>query len=117
MCPKPSIERPLGRKEMRMLTVASNSRPGSPLRLLALLATAHAALAFYLWFCAFDVNLVSTSVRLWQVVSGLWLVWPALPAVCAAASVARLCRDAMRPRPAFDAEVRAALRACPPAAG
>jgi len=67
-----------------MLAVTSKSRPGSPLRLLTLLAVAHATLAFYLWFCAFDVNLVSTSVPIWQIVSGLWLVWPILPAVCAA---------------------------------
>lgn len=100
-----------------MHTVTSKSRPGSPLRLLTLLATAHATLAFYLWFCAFDVNLVSTSVRLWQIVCGLWLVWPALPAVCAAVSVARLFRSAMWPKPAVDAAARAALRACRPAAG
>ena len=87
------------------------------MRLLTLFATAHAALALYLWVCAFDVSLLSTSVRLWQIVSGLWLVWPILPAVCGAGSVARLFRGAMRPKPAFDAEVRAALRACPPAAG
>ncbi len=74
-----------GRKAVRMLTATAKSRPGSPLRLLTLLAIAHASLAFYLWFCAPGLSLVSTPVRLWEIVSGLWLVWPALPGVRAAA--------------------------------
>ena len=100
-----------------MLTVTSQSQPGSSLRLLTLLAIVHATLAFYLWFCAFDVNLVLTSVRLWQFLSGLWLVWSVLPAIRAAVLVARFVRGALRPKPAFNADVRAALRARPRAAG
>ena len=101
-----------------MLTVTSKSRPGSSLRLLTLLAIAHATLAFYLWFCAFDVNLVLTSVRLWQILSGLWLVWPVPLAVRAAVLVARFVRGALRPNPAFNADPPwAALRARPRAAG
>lgn len=85
-----------------MLTVTSKSRPGSSLRLLTLLAIAHATLAFYMWFCAFDVNLVLTSVRLWKILFGLWLVWPVPLAVRAAALVARFVRVALRPDPAFE---------------
>jgi hypothetical protein len=83
-----------------MLTVTSKSRPGSSTRLLTLFAIAHATLTFYLWFCAFDVNLVLTSVRLWQILSGLWLVWPVLLAVRAAVLVARFVPGALRPDPA-----------------
>jgi hypothetical protein len=96
-----------------MLTVTSKSRPGSSLRLLTLLAIAHATLAFYLWLCAFDINLVLTSVHLWQFLCGLWLVWPVLAAVRVAPSVARFVRGALRAKPAFNADVRAALRTRP----
>ena len=64
-------------------------RPGSTVRLLALLAVAHATFAFYLWFCAYDVLLPSTSLRFWQIVAWLCLLWPLLPAIRAAASAAR----------------------------
>ena len=50
--------RTLGRKKIRMLTAIANSRPGSRLRLLTLLAAAHASVALSLWLCAFDVNLL-----------------------------------------------------------
>jgi hypothetical protein len=80
-----------------MLTVTLKSRPGSSLRLLTLLAIAHAALAFYLWFCAFDVSLILTSVRFWQMLSALWLVWPVLLAVRVAVPVARFGRGALGP--------------------
>lgn len=73
------------RKAVRMLKATVKSRPGSPLRLLTLLAIAHASLAFYLWFCTPELRLVSAPARLWEIVSGLWLVWPALPGVRAAA--------------------------------
>ena len=90
---------------MTINTVTAISRPGSRLRLLTLLAIAHGSLAFYLWFCAFDVNLVLTSVPLWQVLSGLWVAWPMLLAVLAAVMVARFVRSALRPNPAFNADV------------
>jgi hypothetical protein len=100
-----------------MLTVTSKSRAGSSLRLLTLLAIAHSTLALYLWFCAFDVNLVLTSARLWKILSGLWLVWPVLLTVHAAALVARFVRGALRPNPTFNADVAwAARRARPRAA-
>ena len=101
-----------------MNRVTAISRPGSRVRLLTLLAIAHASLAFYLWFCAFDANLVLTPVRLWQILSGLWLVWPVLLVVHAAVLVARFVRGALRPNPAFNADVPwAALRARPRDAG
>ncbi len=101
-----------------MLAVTSNSRPGSSLRLLMLLAIAHATAAFYLWFCAFDVNLLLSSVRLWQILSGMWGVWPVLLAVHAAVLVARFVRGALRPIPTFNMDAPwAALRARARAAG
>ena len=54
------------------------SRPASSSRLLTLLAIAHASLAFYLWFCAFELSLPSTSLRLWEILGALWPIWPAL---------------------------------------
>lgn len=89
-----------------MLTVTLKPRPGSSLRLLTLLAIAHAALAFYLWFCAFDVSLIRASVRLWQILSALWFVWPILLAVRAAVRFARFVRDASRPKPAPQGDAR-----------
>ena len=61
-----------------MLTATANSRPGSRLRLLTLLAAAHASLALYLCLCAFDVNLVIIHVRLWEVLTWSWVGWPVL---------------------------------------
>lgn len=87
-----------------MPTMTPKSRPGSPLRLLTLLATAHAALAFYLWFCAYDLSVELTAAPLWRIISALWLAWPALLAVRAAAPAARVARRALRPGPAFDAD-------------
>lgn len=87
-----------------MFTVTSMSRPGSSLRLLTLLAIAHATLAFYSWFCASDVNVVLTSVPLWQILSGLWLLWPVLLAVGAAVVLTRFVRGALRPNPASNAD-------------
>lgn len=79
-------------------------QPGSTLRLLTLLAIAHAALAFYLWFCAYDLGLYLTAAPLWGITSALWFVWPALAVVRAAALAARVARRALRPGPAFDAD-------------
>ena len=89
-----------------MLPVTLKSQPGSSLRLPTLLAIAHAALAFYLWFCAFDVNLALTSVRLWQILSALWLVWPVLLAVRAAVLFARFIRGALQPKSAPQGDAR-----------
>lgn len=89
-----------------MFRVIFKSLPGSSLRLPTLLAIAHAALAFYLWFCAFDVNLAMTSVRLWQILTALWFVWPILLAVRAAVRFARFDRDASRPKPAPQGDAR-----------
>lgn len=75
-----------------MRTLTSDTRPASSLRLQALLALAHASLALYLWFCAYDLSLALTSARLWQILSALWLVWPVLLAVRTSASVARYTR-------------------------
>lgn len=61
-----------------MLPATMNPRSGSRLRLPALLAVAHASLALYLWVCAPDVNLVIVPVRLWEVLTWLWVGWPAL---------------------------------------
>jgi hypothetical protein len=61
-----------------MLTATANSRPSSRLRLLTLLAAAHASLALYLWLCAFDVNLIIIPVRLWEVLTWSWVGWPVL---------------------------------------
>ena len=85
-----------------MNTVTAISRPGSRVRLLTLLAIAHASLVFYLWFCAFDTNLFLTPIRLWQILSGLWLVWPVVLAVRAAVLGARFVRGALRPNPAVN---------------
>lgn len=89
-----------------MFRVILKSQPGWSLRLPTLLAIAHAALAFYLWFCAFDVNLILTPVRLWEILSVLWLVWPMLLAVRAAVRFARFVRDASRPKPAPQGDAR-----------
>lgn len=61
-----------------MLTATANSRPGSRLRLLTLLAAAHASLALYLWLCEFDVNLAIVPVRLWEVLTWSGVGWPIL---------------------------------------
>jgi hypothetical protein len=73
-----------------MLTATANSRPGSRLRLLTLLAAAHASLAPYLWLRAFDVNLVTIPVRLWEVLTWSWVGWPVLLLVRYRHRVARL---------------------------
>jgi hypothetical protein len=85
-----------------MNTVTAISPSGSGVRLLTLLAIAHASLAFYLWFCAFDANLVLTPIRLWQILSGLWLVWPIVLPVRGAVLGARFVRGALRPNPAVN---------------
>ena len=71
-------------------------RPTSTLRLLTLLAIAHASLAFYLWFCAFDLALPATSLRLWEILGALWLVWPALLAYGRAAALALARRSGIQ---------------------
>jgi len=71
-----------------MLT--ANSRPGSRLRLLTLIAVAHASLALYLWLCAFDANLVIIPVRLWELLTWSWVGWPVLLVVRYRRLVARL---------------------------
>jgi hypothetical protein len=72
-----------------MLTATANSRPGSRLRLLTLLAGAHASLALYLWLCAFDVDLVIVPVQLWKILTWSWVGWPVLLAVRYRRMVAR----------------------------
>jgi hypothetical protein len=76
------------------------SRPTSAFRLLTLLAIAHASLAFYLWFCAFDLGLPSTSLHLWEILGALWLVWPAQLALRTAVLFARHVRATVAPHPA-----------------
>ena len=72
----------LGRTVLRMFTSTTNSG-SSRLRLLALLAVAHAALAFYVWFCASELDLVVTPVRLWVVLAWSWAGWPLVLAAAA----------------------------------
>ena len=70
-----------------MLTPMENAQPVSRLRLLVLLAIAHALLVFYLWFCAFDLEFVLLpGVRLWIPLAWSWAAWPVLMVVRAAAA-------------------------------
>ena len=80
-----------------MPTVTENSQPESRLRLFALLAVAHASLAFYLWLCAFDVNLVLT-VRVWVALAWLWVAWPLLLVARGIRSVGRWSTGTSRPQ-------------------
>jgi hypothetical protein len=90
------------------------------LRVLTLLAVAHASLAFYLWLCAFDVNLVIIPARLWEVLAWSWVGWPVLLVVRGGRLVPRLAErawnlvngqlhhggaPALRPDPAFERDV------------
>jgi len=72
-----------------MLTASANSRPNSRLRLLTLFAVAHASLALYLWFCAFDIALVIVPVQLWEGLTWSWVGWPVLLVVRCGRPVAR----------------------------
>lgn len=104
----------------RMLTATVDTRSGSRLRLLTLLAFAHASLALYLWLCAVDVNLVIIPARLWEVLTWLWIGLPVLLVVRGECRVARLAECAwslvngrrhhcgaptLRPDPAFERDV------------
>ena len=82
---------------LRMFTSITNSA-SSRLRLLALLAVAHASLALYVWFCASELDLVVTPVRLWVVLAWSWAGWPVLLAAAAQSSG----RHALRPNHAVN---------------
>jgi hypothetical protein len=72
-----------------------NTQPVSRLRLLVLLAIAHALLVFYLWFCAFDLELVLLpGVRLWMALAWSWATWPVLMVFRAAAARLAVLRRA-----------------------
>ena len=71
---------------IHILTLMENIQPVSRLRLLVLVAIAHALLVFYLWFCALDLEFVLLpGVRLWIALAWSWATWPVLIVVCAAA--------------------------------
>ena len=63
------------------------------MRLMALLAVAHASLAFHVWFCAFELDLVVIPVRLWLLLAWSWAGWP----VILVAIGQSLGRHALRP--------------------
>src|SRR5262249_9695057 len=80
-----------------MLTSATNSR-SSRLRLLALLAVAHVSLAFYVWFCPFELDFFLIPWHIWVVLACSWAGWPVLLVVAAQSHG----RRALRPTPAVN---------------
>jgi len=80
---------------IQMPTLTEKSQPASRLRLLTLLAIAHASLAFYLWLCAFELDLVLAPVRIWVALAWSWATWPVLMVVASRRSLARFAERAL----------------------